>query len=151
MERYFSYDIAYSSYDLFCKTIIVEFRRLILKHLNIEIDIPRATRTGVKFQAPEVDSHQKENVTDDYEKLSNILRDLIKFLGEQKKLKNCTMPKYDLIAVVSTFEQVARNRQVEYFYAFLVTLISVAPKNKEVKLMLDDINRYASTLISKGK
>ena len=61
------------------------------------------------------------------------------------------MPKYDLIAVASTFEQVSRNRQIEYFYAFLVTLNAAAPKNREVKLMLADINRYASALISKGK
>ena len=33
LERFFSYDLAYSSYDLFCKNVIAEFRRLILKHL----------------------------------------------------------------------------------------------------------------------
>ena len=147
LERFFSYDIAYSPYDLFCKYVIAEFRRLILKHLNIEIPVPK----HVKFEAPEVDTQAKESEVDDYEKLSHVLRDLVKFLGEQKKLKNLIMPKYDMIAVVSTFEQVARNRQIEYFYAFLVTLNSVAPKNKEIKVMLAEINRLASTLISKRK
>ncbi len=147
LERFFSYDIAYSPYDLFCKYVIAEFRRLILKHLNIEISAPK----HVKFEAPEVDAQVKEPEIDDYEKLSLVLRDLVKFLGEQTKLKNLIMPKYDLIAVVSTFEQVARNRQIEYFYAFLVTLNSVAPKNKELRTMLAEINRLASTLISKRK
>ena len=147
LERFFSYDIAYSPYDLFCKYVIAEFRSLILKHLNIEIPVPKQ----VRFEAPEVDAQVKEPEIDDYEKLSLVLRDLVKFLGEQKKLKNLIMPKYDMIAVVSTFEQVARNRQIEYFYAFLVTLNSVAPKNKEIKVMLAEINRLASTLISKRK
>ena len=147
LEKYFSYDLAYSSYDLFCRYVIVEFRRLVLKYLNIEI--PSARK--VKFEAPEIESQPKEAEIDDNEKLVHVLRDFVKFLGEQKKLKNCLMPKYDLIAVASTFEQVARNKQVEYFYAFLVTLNSASSKNKEVKIMLADINRYASALISKRK
>lgn len=147
LERFFSYDIAYSPYDLFCKYVIGEFRRLILKHLNIEMPVQKK----VKFEAPEIDGQSKEVEIDDYDKLSHVLRDLVKFLGEQKKLKHMIMPKYDLIAVVSTFEQVARNKQIEYFYAFLVTLNSVVPKNKELRTMLADINRLASTLISKRK
>lgn len=147
LERYFSYDLAYSSYDQFCRYVIVEFRRLILKLLNIEIPAPKP----VKFKAPEIEVLEEKHETDDFEKLSIVLREFIKFLGEQKKLKNCLMQKYDLIAVASTFEQVARNKQVEYFYAFLVTLNSVSPKNKEIRIMLADINKFASSLISKGK
>lgn len=148
LERYFSYDLAYSPYDLFCRFVIVEFRRLILKLLNIEIPQPKPART---FQAPEIDHHEEEPEIDDNEKLLLVLRDFVKFLGEQKKLKNCFMPKYDLIAVASTFEQVVRNKQVEYFYAFLVTLNSASPKNREVRNMLAEINKYASALISRRK
>lgn len=148
LERYFSYDLAYSPYELFCRFIIVEFRRLILKLLGIEIS---HNKTQKKFQAPEVDQIIEEKELDDNEKLLLVLRDFVKFLGQQKKLKNCYMPKYDLIAVASTFEQVVRNKQVEYFYAFLVTLNSASPKNREARLMLADINKYASVLISRRK
>ena len=147
LEKYFSYDLAYSSYELFCKYVIVEFRRLILKHLKIEIPQVRPN----KFQAPEIDSKNEEPELDDFDKLALVLRDLVKYLGEEKKFKNVLMPKYDLIAVVSTFEQVARNKQIEYVYAFMVTLNAVLSKNKAVKFMLADINRYASALISKRK
>lgn len=145
LEKFYSYDLAYSPYDLFCRNVIVEFRRLILKFLNI--DIPD-TRRPV-FQAPEIVEHEPEVKIDDFEKLALVLRDLIKFLSAQKKLKNCFMPKYDLIAVASTFEQVVRSKQTEYFYAFLVTLNSASPKNKEVKALLAEINRLASALISR--
>ncbi len=146
LERFYSYDLAYSPYDLFCRNVIVEFRRLILKYLGIEI--PQVGRPVV-FQAPEIDDQPKKVEIDDFEKLALTLRDLIKFLSAQKKLKNCFMPKYDLIAVASTFEQVVRNKQIEYFYAFLVTLNSASPKNREVKNLLAEINRLASTLISR--
>ena len=147
LEKYFSYDLAYSSYELFCKYVIAEFRRLVLKHLNIEIPQVRVN----KFEAPEIDSRQEEPELDDFDKLAIVLRDLVKYLGEQQKLKNMVMPKYDLIAVVSTFEQVARNKQTEYVYAFMVTLNSVLSKNKAVKIMLAEINRCASAIISKRK
>ena len=149
LEKYFSYDLAYSPYDLFCKYIIVEFRRIIMQFLRIEI--PQAKKTSSVFQAPEIDSSKQEQEIDDFEKLQHSLRDFVKLLGEQKKLKGCFMPKYDLIAVASTFEQVARNKQIEYFYAFLVTLNSAAPKNREIRLMLGEINKLASALISKRK
>ena len=145
LEKFYSYDLAYSPYDLFCRNVIVEFRRLILKFLNIEIP---DTRRPV-FQAPEIVEAEQEVKVDDFEKLALVLRDLIKFLSAQKKLKNCFMPKYDLIAVASTFEQVVRSKQTEYFYAFLVTLNSASPKNKEVKTLLAEINRLASALISR--
>ena len=145
LERYFSYDLAYSPYDLFCRHVIVEFRRLILKHLGIEMPQNKPANIIVNAEHHEVAKPE----VDDFEKLSLVLRDFIKFLGEQKKLKNCYMQKYDLIAVASTFEQVVRNKQIEYFYAFLVTLNSASPKNREVKNMLADINRYASALISR--
>lgn len=148
LEKYYSYDLAYSPYDMFCKFVIVEFRRIILKFLNIEIPKPRPT---VEFTAPEIESNEQKPEIDDFEKLDIVLRDFVKFLGEQKKLKNSFMPKYDLIAVASTFEQVVRNKQVEYFYAFLVTLNSAAPKNKEVRAMLAEINKLASLLISRRK
>lgn len=147
LERYFSYDIAYSSYDQFCRYIIVEFRRLILKLLGIEIVMP----VQVSAENYEFGDTQTANETDNYEKLEIVLREFIKFLGEQKKLKNCLMPRYDMIAVASTFEQVVKNRQIEYIYAFLVTLNSVAPKNKEVRLMIDDINKLCNSILSKGK
>lgn len=147
LERYFSYDLAYSSYDQFCRFIIVEFRRLILKLLGIEIVMP--VQANAENYA--IDASQVINETDNYEKLEIVLREFIKFLGEQKKLKNCLMPRYDIIAVASTFEQVVKNRQVEYIYAFLVTLNSVAPKNKEAKIMLDDINKLSNSILSKGK
>lgn len=147
LERYFSYDLAYSSYDQFCRAIIVEFRRLILKLLGIEIVMP--VQASAEIGA--VDASQKASETDNYEKLEIVLREFIKFLGEQKKLKNCLMPRYDMIAVASTFEQVVKNRQVEYIYAFSVTLNSVAPKNKEAKIMLDDINKLSNSILSKGK
>lgn len=147
LEKYFSYDLAYSSYDLFCKYVIVEFRRLILKHLDIEIPQIRTN----KFEAPEIDVRSEEPKLDDFDKLALTLRDLVKFLGTQQKFKNIFMQKYDLIAIVSTFEQVARNKQVEYVYAFMVMLNSVLAKNKSVKIFLADINRYASAIISKRK
>lgn len=143
LEKYFSYDLGYTPYDMFCKTVIVEFKRLVMKFLNI---------VEISNQAQAVESVivQEPLLTDNYKKLADYLRELVKFLSSLKKIKGSFMPKYDLIAVVSTFEQVVRNKQVEYFYAFLVTLNSALPKNKDIKFMMIEINRLTNNLIARG-
>ena len=131
---------------MFCKTVIVEFKRLILNFLHIE-----EARTEKIIEQKIAEPQAQESIlTDNFKKLANYLRDLVKYLSSLKKLKGSFMPKYDLIAVVSTFEQVVRNKQVEYFYAFLVTLNSAVPKNKDIKFMLVEINRLTNNLISRG-
>lgn len=146
LEKYFAYDLVYSPYELFCKNIVAEFRRLIMGFLGIQFPVVEMDNQPVQ-QLPE---EQQKLITDHFETLANYLRDLVKYLSSLKKLKGSFMPKYDLIAVVSTFEQVVRSRQTEYFYAFLVTINSAVPKNKDIKFMLVEINRLANNLIAKG-
>lgn len=147
LEKYFSYDLVYTPYEMFCRTVIVEFKRLILSFLHIEE--AKTEKIAVEHKTTESQT-QEPILTDNFKKLANYLRDLVKYLSSLKKLKGSFMPKYDLIAVVSTFEQVVRNKQVEYFYAFLVTLNSAVPKNKDIKFMLVEINRLTNNLISRG-
>lgn len=140
LQRYFSYDAMLSPYELFCKLIVQEFKTLVLKELGLV--------GGDKKSDKKKDDVQVFGTG--YEQLCIMLRDLNKFVSEQKKLKKCFMPKYDLIAVISTFSQVVMNHQVEYFYAFLVTINSALDHVKECKERLREINRCCDALI-KGK
>ena len=60
------------------------------------------------------------------------------------------MQKNDLVAVLATFEQVAYNRLVEYFYAFIVTIRSALLKEKKFMQKVLKICDLANDLISRS-
>lgn len=135
LERFFSYDKTISPYDLFCNSVMEEFKRLVICNLGVpvESDTKQATETNVAL--------------DGFEVLSSILRNFIGAIVERKSLKHCFMQKSDLIAVVSTFEQVVENHQVEYFYAFGATINACIAKDKDLKKKFADANKIIEEII----
>lgn len=137
LDKYFSYDSEVKPYELFCKNIIVEFKRLILKQLGLDY------QKEVAFEGePE---HYNE-----FEMLSNLLRDFIHFLAVKKKVKLHRITKENFIAVVSTFEQAVREKNVGYFYSFLVMIDSALTKNKELQFKFKTIKNLAIDIMEKA-
>lgn len=143
LDRYFSYDLNYSPYELFCRLCIAEFRDLILKELNLITD------NTIKVEE-DVSQISENTVDEDYIKLIDELRNLANYINSLKKYKSKYMQKHDVIAVLSTFEQVVRNRQPEYVYSFLVTINSLDIKDKNIKKMIAEINKYGNNIIARG-
>lgn len=141
LERYFSYDSNYSPYELFCGNIIIEFRRLVMKKLGIE-ETASLTKNNTNADEQIFDANVDEFVV-----LSKDLRDFVKFVMDQKKLKHCMFVKDNLIAVVSTFIQVVENKQVEYFYSYQVTINSAIEKNKALKSKFSEANKLIDIIL----
>ncbi len=139
LDRYFSYDKKVSSYDNFCNVIIVEFKRLILKKLSEDYIIA----DEIEYQEFEVNAEEEIVV------LSAMLSNFRRLLLSQKKLKNTYVSKEDLIAMLSTFELVIKNQQIDYFYSYKVMIGSAIRKNKALKKEFEPIEKIIDLLISR--
>lgn len=137
LDKYFSYDAETRPYELFCKNIIVEFKRLILKEL------------GLGYEKEAVFEGEPENV-DEFGLLVNLLRDFSHMVIVKKKVKLVGMKKDNFIAIISTFEQAAREEKPSYFYSFLFMINSAISKNKELKEKFKIINNLANDIMEKS-
>ena len=136
LSKYFSAANSYSAYELFSKTVIVEFRRLILKLLNIG-----------EPKTDEVKNVEQLSKNDNFSILKDLIDGLLAKVKSFAKLKHLFMQKNDLVAVLSTFALVAENRQTEYLYAFRVTINSLLEKNKYFKSEIEQINQIVDQII----
>ena len=137
LDKYFSYDAETKPYELFCKNIIVEFKRLILKEL------------GLGYEKEVVFEGEPENF-DEFELLSNLLRDFAHMIIVKKKVKLVGMKKDNIIDIALTFSKVAVDRKPEYFSSFLLMINSAISKNKELKEKFKIINNLANDIMEKS-
>ena len=136
LENYFSYDRNVSAYELFCKQIITEFKNLIVKQLGIYDSVFR------------VSNETEIEPNDEFSMLYDLVYGFNESIMRMKKFKHCFIERENLVAIISTFLQVIKNRQVEYFYSYKVTILAAIKKNKElmqnfvaINNMIDDIIR----------
>ena len=145
LERYFSYDSTISPYELFCRCVIAEFARIICKRLGVESsnleEIAGTEVTNVVF------SEAVEVPNDEFSALLKVLDDFSAFVMKQKKLKHCFVEKNNLIAILSTFKQVVKNHQVEYFYSYLVMITSAINKDKNLRAKFSDASKLIDVII----
>ena len=73
LDKYFSYDSEIKPFELFCKNVIVEFKILILKKLNVESE-------------PEVIFTEKPKQIDEFLLLDKLLKDFLQFVMMQRKI-----------------------------------------------------------------
>ena len=139
LDRYFSYDKNVSSYDNFCKNIISEFKRLIVKMLSEDYIVANE----VEYLAPEVNAKEEIVV------LSSMVANFKQMLILQKKLKNTYVSKEDLIAMLSTFELIIKNSQLDYFYSYKVMIGSAIKKNKALKKEFEQIEKLIDIMIAR--
>ena len=143
LEKYFSYDSTVSPYELFCRQVIAEFSRLVSKKLGVA-----GLETAFE-ETSEVSEFIEETETpvDEFLALSKLLDDFCEYVVAQKKIKHCFLEKNDLIAIISTFKQVVENRQVDYFYSYMVTINSAIGKSKLLKQKFSDANKIIEMII----
>lgn len=137
IAQYFSTENSFSAYELFSKTVIVEFKRLIIKLLNIEEE---AVAEGD-------DVSNETIVVNNFVLLEKLVSDLSAKIKSSEKIKHSFLAKNDLIAVLSTLLLVTEHRQTEYLYAFRVTLNSALAKNKHYKNEIEQINQVIDQII----
>lgn len=137
ISQYFSANNSFSAYELFEKTVIVEFKRLIIKLLNVD-DINDSKSKNISSE---------EQKKDNFDLLKTLVINLISKIKTAEKLKHCYLLKNDLIAVLSTFQLVIENKQTEYLYAFRVTINSALEKNKIYKVEIEQINQIVDQII----
>lgn len=120
LDKYFSYDSETKPFELFCKNIIVEFKMLVLKKLNLKPE-------------PEVIFTDKPNHVDEFELLGTLLNDFKQVIIFQKKLKHLNMKKDEFLKILVAFEQAIKEQNTAYFESFVIMINSAISKNKELK------------------
>lgn len=138
LEKYFSYDRMVSPYEQFCKNVIAEFGRLVVKKLQIEVS------DAVVYENLDMEHVDRE---DEFSVLAKLLDDFCGFVASQKKIKHSFMQKNDLVAVISTFKEVVASKHVEYFYSYQVAINSAIEKNKQLKTKFADANKIIEAII----
>lgn len=136
LDKYFSYDQDVKPYELFCKNIIVEFKMLILRKLNIEIE-------------PEVIFTEKPKQVNEFELLDDLLRDFLQIVLVQKKIKHLTVTKEELVTIIETFDQAVNERQTAYFQSFVIMINSAISKNKDLKAKFLQINNLVGDIVGR--
>ncbi len=143
LDRFFSYDPMHSPYEIFCKTVIEEFKNLILKALGLSKTKQLGSNENLNKQMSFSDM---SDFDDNYRLLIYKLGELIRLVSSMKKVK-CVMEKNDLIAVISSFKQAAMDKRPEYLYSFAVTLSAVVGKNKDLKVRIIEIEDIVNKIL----
>lgn len=134
LDKYFSYDSETKPFELFCKNIIVEFKMLILRKLNIESE-------------PEVIFTDKPKQVDEFELLEGLLSDFKQTIIIQKKFKHLTIRKDEFIKILEAFEKAVREKDTKYFESFVIMINNSISKNKELKVKFLQISNLVGDVI----
>lgn len=136
LDRYFSYDSEIKPFELFCKNVIVEFKILILKKLNIETE-------------PEAIFKEKPIQMDEFLLLDKLLNDFLQIVIVQKKIKHLYIKKDELVEMVQTFSQAVKEKNVSYFNTFAKMINSSISKNKDLKAKFLQIVNLVNDIVGR--
>lgn len=120
LDRYFSYDSETKPFDLFCQNIIVEFKMLVLKKLNIESE-------------SEVYFTETPKLVDEFVLLRDLVGDFKQTILVMKKVKHLKIKKEELVRILEAFERAISQKEVGYFDSFVLFINTEIAKNKELK------------------
>lgn len=134
LDKYFSYDSETKPFELFCKNIIVEFKMLILKKLNVETE-------------PEVIFTEEPEQIDEFALLEELLHDFCQIVQVQKKIKHLNIKKEELVTIIQAFEQAVMEKNTSYFQSFVIMINSAISKNKDLKTKFLQINNLVYDII----
>lgn len=134
LDKYFSYDSETKPFELFCKNIIVEFKMLILKKLNLEDE-------------PEVIFTREPKQMNEFELLEELLRDFLQIMMVQKKIKHLNVKKDELSTIIQTFLQAVSEKNSAYFYSFVIMIKSAIAKNKELRTRFVQIENLVGDIV----
>ena len=136
LDKYFSYDSEIKPYELFCKNIIVEFKILILKKLNVESE-------------PEVIFTEKPRQIDEFLLLDKLLNDFLQLVVVQRKIKHLYIKKEELVTMLQTFIHAVKEKNISYFNTFAMMINSSISKNKDLKAKFLQIVNLVNDIVGR--
>lgn len=136
LDKYFSYDNNTKPFELFCKNIIVEFKMLVLKKLNVESE-------------PEVIFTDKPNQVDEFGLLEGMVGDMKQSVIIQKKVKHLAVKKEEFIKILESFEKAIKEKNTTYFESFVIMINTAVSKNKELKNKFTQISNLVGDVVGK--
>ena len=89
----------------------------------------------------------ENEVSDEFSMLYDMVYNFNEYIMRMKKLKHCYIERENLVAILSTFLQIIKNKQVEYFYSYKVTILSAIKKNKELMQKFVSINQVIEDVL----
>lgn len=134
LDKYFSYSNDVKPFELFCQNIIVEFKMLVLKKLNIESEA-------------EVIFTEKPKQVDEFGLLKDLLSEFKQMVLVMKKVKHLQMKKDEFVKIIETFEKAVEEREIMYFDSFVIIINTAIAKNKELKAKFVPIANLVSDVV----
>lgn len=138
LDKYYSYDNSSKPFELFCKNIIVEFKILILKKLNLKTE-------------PEVIFKEEPRQIDEFALLEELLHDFCQIVQVQKKIKHLNIKKEEFVTIIQAFEQAVVEKNINYFQSFVIMINSAISKNKDLKTKFLQIDNLVNDILGSYK
>lgn len=143
LDHYFSYNSEIKPYDLFCSIVIAEFKNLILNYLNPNNVDETVESEEQKQQEAELNAKTDEQLGE----MLNLIYKLKDGVRNSKKIKKCPMSKSDVIATISTLEFAIKKRDLEYFYALVLSIKTIFKFDKKFREIVLKIETISNILI----
>lgn len=137
LDRYFSYDSETKPFELFCQNVIVEFKMLVLKKLDIETE-------------GEVIFTEKPKLVDEFGLLADLVAEFKRMILSMKKIKHLKMKKEEFVKILEAFEKAINQKQVSYFDSFVIFISTEISKNKELKTKFLQITNLVGDIVKEA-
>ena len=144
LDHYFSFNESVTPYELFCTNIIIEFKDLILKSLNL---LPSNENEAEINDSEEVDETAKSELQEKSNEMLSLVYKLKDEVRKLKKIKKCPISKSDVIAIISTLEFAVKRNDLEYFYALVLSIKCLVMHNKTLRFIILKIETISNILI----
>lgn len=144
LDHYFSYDSNVQPYELFCKTVIVDFKNLVLSGLKL---ISEGVSPIAKAEEKKKEEVQDEKLQEKKNAMLSLVYKLKDEVRSYKKIRRCEISKNDVIAVISTLEFAIKSDDLEYFYALVLALKALLCHVRSLNLIVLNIEEISNKLI----
>ena len=149
LDRYFSYNPSHTPYEVFCKTVIEEFKYLITNSIK-RGERAKEDSTVKQKEPQQMSMLDISRYDDNYRLLLYKLGELVKIVAAMKKFKG-KISKDEFLMILNTFNQAVTEKHQEYFKAFSLMIIVTAGKNKAIKSRLVEIDVIVDEILGGRK
>lgn len=149
LEKYFSYNPAHTPYEVFCKTVIEEFKYLITNSIKNGERVKEAVADKSK-EPRQMSMTDISRYDDNYRLLLYKLGELIKIVSSMKKFKG-KVSKEEFLMILSSFNLAVTEKHQEYFKSFSLMIILAGSKSKMLRSRLLEIDVIVDEILGGQK
>ena len=156
LEHYFSYDEDVNPYELFKTIVIEEFVTLIMQELNISFDDENTNEEEEPISdeleeenenSSEEEKEEQIDIDAELEKMLEIVLQMKKMIRGVKHFWFRKVTKTELISIVSTLEYAIKTKELEYFYALVLSIKYLTKSIRNVRELANNLELISNKVI----